>query len=153
MLSDHELRLRFRGWLVEQALEPEIADAILETMPPFNWSEIARRGEIAEQFSEVNAQFTRVDDRFTGVDARFDKIDTRLDTLTVRVDELNTSFQALAGTMANGSIAINQRIDTLSAHVQTMSRAVAVGAVSVTLSLFLAIVSMVIVVSNNGVLG
>jgi hypothetical protein len=66
---------------------------------------------------------------------------------------LNTSFQALAGTTANGSIAISQRIDTLSAHVQTMSRAVAVGAVSVTLSLFLAIVSMVIVVSNNGVLG
>jgi hypothetical protein len=52
MPSDHDFRLQFREWLIQHDLAEPVADAILESLPPFDWSDIARK-------SETNARFDR----------------------------------------------------------------------------------------------
>jgi hypothetical protein len=137
MSPDHILRLRFRDWLIEHALEPEIADAILETMPPFEWSDIARRHEMSDGFSSVEEQFK------TG-DARLGRVETRLDSVDHRLDQL-------ASAMTAGFTAVNARIDELGSSLQAMSRAISIGAVSLGLSVFLAIATtLVVALADSG---
>lgn len=95
MTPEHDARLRFRQWLIEHDLEPEVAYAILETMPPFDWSEIARRDEMLLCFSDVDERFAIVDQRFDAVDQRFDAVDKRFDALDRRLDRMDQRFDGI----------------------------------------------------------
>jgi septal ring factor EnvC (AmiA/AmiB activator) len=151
MSPDHILRLRFRDWLIEHALEPEIADAILETMPPFEWSDIARRHEMSDGFSSVEEQFKAVDARFEQVDARFEQVEARLGRVETRLDSVDHRLDQLASAMTAGFTAVNARIDELGSSLQAMSRAISIGAVSLGLSVFLAIATtLVVALADSG---
>ena len=83
--ADPNHRERFRQFLIDHDLPADVADAILESMPPFDWSDIARR-------SEMNARFDRID-------GRFDRVDERLDDLrgfVVEMREFRSEFHSMS---------------------------------------------------------
>ena len=91
MPSEYEFRLRFRTWLLDHDLEPEVADAILETMPPFDWSNIARRDEVLRR--DEGALRVDVDRRFDGVDRRLDHVDAELMALRTDVRTMSSDLR------------------------------------------------------------
>ena len=102
MTPEQDARLRFRQWLIDHDLEPAVAYAILETMPPFDWSEIARRDEMLLRFRDVDKRFEAVDKRFDEVDKRFDEVDKRFDDVSAKIDGLAAGVYAqIEGLTAN----------------------------------------------------
>ena len=95
LTPDH--RQAYRRWLIERDLQPEVADAILETMPPFDWSNIARSDTVDQRFDAVDQRFDAVDQRFKGVDQRFDAVDQRFDAVERRLDEGERRLGAIDG--------------------------------------------------------
>lgn len=97
-MTPEEARLQFRQWLIDHELEPEVAYAILESMPPFDWSEIAKKSDLDELRHELVARFdTRIDGvdrRLDGIDVRLDGIDQRFDVITERFDSMREMFDA-----------------------------------------------------------
>jgi hypothetical protein len=77
-------------------LEPEVAYAILESVPPFDWSQIARRDEMNE--------------RFDAADRRFDRLEQRLDGMDQRFDGLNDAFEVLRLSMESQLVALEGRL-------------------------------------------
>ena len=102
-----EHREQYRQWLLDRELQPDVAAAILESMPPFDWSEIARRSDLAEVEG-------RLDSRLDGVDNRFDVIDGRLDLLTDRV-----------GRLEDGMAKVVDRLDSMNARMDSMNLGIA----------------------------
>ena len=98
-MTPEEARLQFRQWLIDHELEPEVAYAILESMPPFDWSEIAKKSDLDELRHELVARFdTRIDGvdrRLDGIDVRLDSIDVRLDGIDVRLDGIDQRFDVI----------------------------------------------------------
>lgn len=93
MTPEQDARLRFRQWLIDHELEPEVAYAILESMPPFDWSEIARRDEMLLRFSDVEQRFNDVDQRFNDVDQRFDVMDQRFNAVDQRFNDVDARLE------------------------------------------------------------
>ena len=56
-----DIRIKFREWLIEQELDPETAYGILESVPPYDWSLIARRDEMNERFDRIDSMSGRLD--------------------------------------------------------------------------------------------
>ena len=111
---EQDARLRFRQWLIDHELDPEVAYAILESMPPFDWSEIARRDEMLLRFSDVDQRFNDVDRRFDTVDQRFNDVDRRLDTVDRRLDTVDRRFD----TVDQRFNAMDRRFDTVDAQLE-----------------------------------
>ena len=82
-------RHEFRRWLIDRDLQPHVADAILETMPPYDWTNIARRDEMLARFAEVDRRFERVEDRLGFVETRLGKVEDGLIHVGTRLDALN----------------------------------------------------------------
>lgn len=97
-MTPEEARLQFRQWLIDHELEPEVAYAILESMPPYDWSEIAKKSDLDELRHELVARFdTRIDGvdrRLDGIDVRLDGIDQRFDVITERFDSMREMFDS-----------------------------------------------------------
>jgi len=72
--------------MVEHDLDEETVDAILESMPPFDWSDIARK-------DDMDAGFGRVDERFDTLSFR---MDTRFDGLQTQISSLASDFHAMS---------------------------------------------------------
>jgi len=96
-----EDRQQFHQWLIEHDLRPGLAAAILETMPPFDWSNIARRDEMLDRFASIDRQFTSADERFTGVDTRLNGVETRLNGVETRLNGVETRLSGVE-TRLNG---------------------------------------------------
>jgi hypothetical protein len=84
MPADEKTRLRIRQHLIE-LMDEQAADAMMESMPPIPWTDLATKDDIAQLTA-----------RMDGIDARFDRVDARFGTLNGSVD---TRFDA-AATMA-----------------------------------------------------
>ena len=102
MTPEQDARLRFRQWLIDHELDPEVAYAILESMPPFDWSEIARRDEMLLRFSDVDQRFNDVDRRFDTVDQRFNAMDRRFDTVDAQLEGVGAKLDGF-GARLDGS--------------------------------------------------
>jgi len=94
---EQDARIRFRQWLIDHDLEPEVAYAILETMPPFDWSEIARRDEMLLRFSDVDTRFdeigAKVDGISAGVSAQMEGLSAGLSALASHNDGLRSNVE------------------------------------------------------------
>ncbi len=125
-----EHREQYRQWLLDRELQPDVAAAILESMPPFDWSEIARRSDLAEVEGRLDNRLDGVDKRLDGVDKRLDGVDKRLDGVDKRLDKVENRLDGIDGRLdgvdgrldlltdrvdkvADGLIHMTQRIDSL----------------------------------------
>lgn len=69
-----------------ELLEPDLADAMMESMPPMPWDELATKADIAA-----------LDPRFETIDRRFEAIDQQFDLQTAHFD---AKLDALEGRLA-----------------------------------------------------
>jgi len=104
-----EDRQQFHQWLIDHDLRPALAAAILETMPPFDWSNIARRDEMLDRFAGVDRQFISVDARFKTVDTRLNGVETRLSSVETRLTGVETRLTKVE----DGLLHVGLRIDAL----------------------------------------
>lgn len=110
MTPEQDARLRFRQWLIDHELEPEVAYAILETMPPFDWSEIARRDEMLLRFSDVDQRFNAVDQRFNAMDRRFDTVDAQLEGVGAKLDGFGAQLDGSRSVFEGQLLAMEGRL-------------------------------------------
>ena len=126
MPVDENTRLRIRQYLIE-LMDEGAADAMMESMPPIPWTELATKDDIA-----------RLDDRLVGIDGRIDSLtervdgtNTRIDSVADRLDGTNTRIYTIADRL-DGT---NERLDTTNERMADLSRAVTVGFFSMALTL------------------
>ena len=71
-------------------LGEDVAGALMTTIPPFDWHEIATKTDLAQLQTAVDRRFEQVDRRFDELEQRFDlkfaAIDRRFDELEQRFD-------------------------------------------------------------------
>ncbi|MFQ5557571.1 MAG: hypothetical protein ACE5GB_08715 [Acidimicrobiales bacterium] len=95
MIPEPEARTLFRRWLIDHDLQPEVAHAILGSMSPPDWSQVARRDEVDARFDQVDARFEQIDARFEQIDARLDLIDGRFGLMEGRIGRLENRVEQL----------------------------------------------------------
>ncbi len=78
-------------------------------MPPFDWSNIARRDEMLDRFTGVDRQFISIDRQFISIDQRFNTVDTRLTGVETRVTGVETRLTKVE----DGLLHVGLRIDAL----------------------------------------
>ncbi len=116
-----EHREQYRQWLLDRELQPDVAAAILESMPTFDWSEIARRSDLAEVEGRLDNRLDGVDKRLDGVDKRLDKVETRLDGVDGRLDLLTDRV----GKVEDGMAKVVDRLDSMNARMDSMNLGIA----------------------------
>lgn len=97
MTSHEQRRFRMRAALGEQ-LGDEVAESLMDSLPPFDWMQIATKDDIRR----LEARLEVVDKRFDLVDQRFDLLETKLGAKMLRmsIGSTVTSVGVLAGLMA-----------------------------------------------------
>lgn len=58
-MSTHGHRLRFLEWMLDLGLDPETADAILMTMSPFDWHELATKKDLEQFATKADLELVR----------------------------------------------------------------------------------------------
>ena len=109
MPADERTRLQIRQHFIE-LMNEELADAIMESMPPIPWSEIATKRDLAALETRIDARFEQVDARFEQVDTRFDHIDARLDLIDGRFSQHDDRFDQLERYISNELVGLEGRL-------------------------------------------
>ncbi len=87
MPVDENTRLRLRQRFTE-LMDEDLADAIMESMPPVPWTDLATKNDIAR----LDGRFDRVDERLDKMDQRFDLIDQRLGGFGRQFEKIDDQF-------------------------------------------------------------
>lgn len=104
MTSHEQRRFRMRASLGEQ-LGDEVAEDLMDSLPPFDWTQIATKEDIRHldaKFEVIDERFKVIDKRFDLVDQRFEMLETKLGAKMLRlsIGSTITSVGVLAGLMA-----------------------------------------------------
>lgn len=84
----------------------EVANIIMEHLPPTGWGDVARTHDLAALREHMNLQFEGVNRRFEEVDRRFQDVDRRFDGVDRRIDGLVHSMWAMTGIFSTAFIAL-----------------------------------------------
>ena len=108
MTSREQRRFRMRASLGEQ-LGDEVAEDLMDSLPPFDWMQIATKDDIRrlevrfdgmdhrfnsidQQLVSINQQLDANDRRFDGTDQQFEVMERRFDLVDQRFDLLETKL-------------------------------------------------------------
>ena len=97
MTSHEQRRFRMRASLGEQ-LGDEVAEDLMDSLPPFDWTQIATKDDIRRleaRLDGMDHRFVSVDQRFEAIDQRFEAIDRRFDVMDRRFDLIDQRFELL----------------------------------------------------------
>ncbi|MBI2483292.1 hypothetical protein HYV74_03925 [Candidatus Uhrbacteria bacterium] len=72
---------------------------------------------LQEHFTKIDQRFDGIDQRFARVDQRFDEIDQRFARVDQRFDGIDREFGVLRKEMKEEFARVDDRINTLAAHV------------------------------------
>lgn len=87
--------------VLRKVMGEEVADTMMEYMPPFGWADVARKSDI-----------DRLDQRLDHVDQRLEQIDMRFGQVDKRFSGLVGGMWALGGIMATGFFGLGAAIIT-----------------------------------------
>jgi hypothetical protein len=162
MPVDESTRLRIRQYLIE-LMDEGAADAMMESMPPIPWTQLATKDDIAQ-----------LDRRLGGVESRLGGVEGRLDVLTLRADQTSSDLQELTRLVAAQGTSLGSRIDSLSertdglseridslgvridslgVRIDGLARAVMIGAASMVLTLAVFIIGTIASLIASGAVG
>ena len=114
MTIDEPMGVRMRQAFAKLTSDDELADAIMESMPPVPWTDLATKTDLAQLGTGLTNKIDALDTRLTGridrLDYKIDALDTRL---TGRIDSLETRFDALDNKIDSLDTRLTGRIDTL----------------------------------------
>ena len=104
MSTDEPIRLRLHQRLTE-LLDPELADAMMESMPPMRWDQLATKDDLAlldarieEIAARIDAATRRMVER---IDAQSMHLGSRIDAQSMRLDtRIDAQNHSLVGEMA-----------------------------------------------------
>jgi len=83
-----------RASLGEQ-LGDEVAEDLMDSLPPFDWMQIATKDDIRRlevRFDGIDHRFDSIDQRFEANNRRFDSIDQRFEANDRRFDSIDRRF-------------------------------------------------------------
>ncbi len=112
MATDENTRLRIRQYFVEQ-IDEEAADAIMESMPPVPWTELATKTDLARietRIDGIDNRLDGIDNRLDGIDTRFDGLETRFDGMDARMEMIGERFDGLREGLADQFIGLEGRL-------------------------------------------
>ena len=78
----------------------EVADTMMEYMPPFGWSDVARKSDFDRldlRLDQIDKRLDQIDKRFEQVDSRFDQIDKRFGQVDTRFGQVDKRFTGIVG--------------------------------------------------------
>ena len=90
MTSREQRRFRMRASLGEQ-LGDEVAEDLMDSLPPFDWMQIATKDDIRR----LEIRFDGIDHRFEANDRRFDSIGRRFDSVDRRIESIDQQFEVM----------------------------------------------------------
>ena len=93
---------------LRKVLGEEVADIMMEYMPPVGWSDVARKSDI----DRLEQRFINVDQRFETIEKRFEQIDKRFDQIDKRFAGLVGGLWALGTITAAGFFGLGAAIVT-----------------------------------------
>jgi len=134
-----DIRIKFREWLIEQQLDPETAYGILESVPPYDWSLIARRDEVNGRFDRVETRIDRVETRIDQFDAKLDRVATDLGD---RIDGMGDRIDSLSDRNDGRIDGMGDRIDGFVEQMAVLNRTLAAGALTLAVTLVLGFASL-----------
>jgi len=84
---------------LSEKLGPEAAAALMECVPPFAWTEIATKSDLAALEQRIALRFetleAKIDARFAGVDGKFEGLEGKFEGLEGKFDGLEGRLSAL----------------------------------------------------------
>ncbi|MEZ5246294.1 MAG: hypothetical protein R2707_14425 [Acidimicrobiales bacterium] len=162
MPVDENTRLRIRQYLIE-LMDESAADAMMESMPPIPWTQLATKDDIAL----LDRRLGGVEDRLGGVEGRIGGVEGRIEALTLRADQTSSDLQELTRLVAaqGASLSsrmdslsmrmdsIGERIDVLGGHMSDLGRAVTIGAATMAVMLAVFVAGTITSLLASGALG
>ncbi|MDW3217076.1 MAG: hypothetical protein R8F63_00575 [Acidimicrobiales bacterium] len=148
MAASESTRLRIRQYLIE-VMDEEAADAMMESMPPMHWDELATKDDIARLDGRIDGLSERVDglservdglsERVDGLSVRMDTLGERMDTFSERMDTLGERMDTFGERMDGVHQSLTVRMDDMATDIRLLGRAVTVGAatIAITLAVFM----------------
>jgi len=113
MPTDETTRLRIRQYLTE-LMDEEAADAMMESMAPMPWTELATKDDLARLEARFDQRFDGIDQRFDGIDQRFEVMEQRFadrfDVMDQRFDVMGRQFDALVATITGNMVGLEGRL-------------------------------------------
>ena len=86
MQNYDERRLRMRPKF-DEIFGPTVAGDLMESLPPFDWTQIATKDDLDRGLANVNGRFDNVERRLDLMDQRFGQIDREIASLDTKVDK------------------------------------------------------------------
>ena len=93
MQNYDERRLRMRTKF-DEIFGPTVAGDLMESLPPFDWTQIATKDDLDRGLANVNGRIANVERRLDLMDQRFGQIDRRFETVDKRFDTLEKSINS-----------------------------------------------------------
>ena len=165
MPVDENTRLRIRQYLIE-LMDEDAADAIMESMPPIPWTELATKEDIARldgrlldlhrDVTHIGGRLATTNERLDGTNVRIDVLTERVDTLADRIDGTNERIDTLADRIDSTNERIdgtNERIDTLADRIGELSHTITVGFLSMAVTLVVLMVGTIASLIAAGAFG
>lgn len=82
---------------LDEALGPDHAATLMDSLPPISWTELATKADLADLRAELDLRFDRVDLRFEQIDLRFEQIDGRFEQIDGRFEQLDGRLTLMDG--------------------------------------------------------
>jgi len=145
MPADESTRLRIRQYLIE-LMDEQAADAMMESMPPIPWTELATKADLAQFDRRVATWTVRVEQTSSDlqeltrtVAAQGASLGTRMDSISERLDSVSERLGTRMDSVSQRMDSIGTRMDDLGIQMGQLGRAVTLGAatVAVTLAVFI----------------
>ncbi|GJM39474.1 MAG: hypothetical protein DHS20C19_28410 [Acidimicrobiales bacterium] len=141
MAASESTRLRIRQYLIE-LMDEEAADAMMESMPPMHWDQLATKDDIARLDGRIDGLSERIGGLGVRMDAFSERMDTfgeRMDTFGERMDMLGERMDTFGERIDGVHQSLTLRMGDMATDIRLLGRAVTIGAatIAVTLAVFM----------------
>lgn len=109
MQNYDERRLRMRTKF-DEIFGPTVAGDLMESLPPFDWTQIATKDDLDRGLAIVNERIANFDRKFDG---RFDNVERRLDLMDQRFGQIDRRFET-----------VDKRFDTVDKRFDTLEKSI-----------------------------